>query len=208
MLLKGVSTELFDDAIYPGALRLAGVREVYLVGAPFKSAETFFIDPVTEHQALAEHRAVVFDVSHGIRDVTTEAPPSNELATHVDLGSDSHQLGPTWYPSEGHYRWMPKHASVTLRGPHAPGENLYLKGFSPAAALREGPLALQISVDGQRLPSVWVRQPDSEFSLALALPADATGKATLLIDLELSRTFRTPPDQRQLGLAFTTIEIH
>src|SRR5205085_4286875 len=69
-ILRGVSTEMFDDAIYPRALQLAGVREVYLLpeekqriigGLPLESAASFFIDGARERDVLAQGRAVVYD---------------------------------------------------------------------------------------------------------------------------------------------------
>jgi hypothetical protein len=224
MLLTGVSPEAFEYAIYPRALRVAGIRDVYIVpedkqkvGAisNVTSAEELFIDPVVERAALARDRAVVYDVSRGIRDITAEyraalgALPAAEPASRIELGGDSYasQLGPTWYPGEGAYRWMPKRASVTLPGPRRSGEKLYLKGFCPAAVLRGGPLAMQVTINDERLPEVWVRQPDAEFSFNFDLPAGATAKPTVIVGIELSRTVHAPPDPRELGLAFISIAV-
>jgi hypothetical protein len=224
LLLTGVSPEMFEYAIYSRALRVAGIRDAYVVpedkqkvGAisDAKSADELFIDPVLEREVLAQNHALVYDVSHGIKNITAEyraafgALPAAEPASHIDLGGDSYasQLGPTWYPGEGAYRWMPKRASVTLHGPRGPGEKLYLKGFCPAAVLKAGPLAIQVSVDDSRLPAMWVRQPDVEFSFSFPLPAGATGKPTVLVNIELSRTFHAPPDPRELGLAFISIGV-
>jgi len=225
VLLKGVGTEMFVDTIYFRALQLAGVREVYVVsdgdqrgiiaGRLFESAASFFIDGARERELLAQGRAVLYDVSNGVRDVTAESraalggAPENDLASRVEMGDDRHadQLGPSWYPREGSYRRMPKRASVILHGPGAPGEKLYLKGYCPAAALQGSALAVDVSVDGEKLPVVWVRKPDAEFSFSFPLPAEATGKAKIVIEVEISRTFQAPGDKRELGLVFASVEI-
>jgi len=224
VLLKGVSAELFDDAIYPRALQLVGVREVYVLpeeehriigGRPLESAASFFIDGARQRQVLTEDRAVVYDVTNGVRDVTAEyraafgGLPENDLASRIEMGDDSHanQLGPSWYPREGSYRWMPKRASVVLPGPRGPGEKLYLKGYCPAAALQSGALGVEVTVDGEKLPVVSVRNPDAEFSFSFTMPADATGKAKIAIELEVSRTFHAPGDPRELGLVVASMEI-
>jgi hypothetical protein len=224
LLLTGVSPEVFEYAIYSRALRVAGIRDVYVVPEEkqtigvtpeLKSAEELFIDPVLERDMLTKDRAVVYDVSHGIRDNTAGyraalgASPAAEPASRVELGGDSYasQLGPTWYPGEGAFRWMPKRATITLRGPRAAGEKLYLKGFCPAAVLKAGPLAMQVSVNDEGLPRVWVRQRDAEFSFSFDLPAGLTGKSTVVVNVELNRTFHAPPDPRELGLAFISMEI-
>src|SRR5205807_6634011 len=105
--------------------------------------------------------------------------PNKDIASRIEMGDATHanQLGPSWYPREGGYRWMPKRASVILRGPGEPGEKLYLKGYCPAAALQADALAVEVSVDGEKLPAEWVRKRDAEFSFSFPLPAEATGKA-------------------------------
>lgn len=214
ILLKGVSAEMFEDAIYPRALQLAGVREVYVVpedertimsSRPLAAAASFFIDSAREREMLAQGRAVVYDVGKGMRDVTVEYA----IAPLIEMDDDTHanQLGPSWYPKEGKFRWMPKRASVVLRGPREPGEELHMKGYCPAAALQAGALAVEVSVDGHKLPIVWVRKPDAEFSFSLVLPSEAAGKAQVAIEVEISRTFRAPGDTRELGLVFSSLEI-
>jgi hypothetical protein len=215
VILKGVSAEMFDDTIYPRALQLAGVREVYVVsdgderriiaGRTLDSAASFLIDGARERDLLAEGRAVVYDVSNGVRDVTAESG----IASRIEMGDTTRakQLGPSWYPREGSYRWMPKRASVMLRRPRELGEKLYLKGYCPAAALRTGPLAVEVRVDGEKLPLVSVQKPNAEFSFSLPLPAEAKGKAKIVVEVEVGRTFHAPGDNRELGLVFSSMEI-
>jgi hypothetical protein len=72
--------------------------------------------------------------------------------------------------------------------------------------LKAGPLAIQVSVNDEGLPRVWVRQPDAEFFFSFDLPAGVSGK-TVIVNVELARTFHVPGDPRELGLAFISIEI-
>jgi hypothetical protein len=67
---------------------------------------------------------------------------------------------------------------------------------------------MQVSVDGRKLPSVWLREGGVAFSFNFPLPAEATGKDVVQIDIDLSRTLRPPGDARELGLAFSSLEIH
>jgi hypothetical protein len=64
-----------------------------------------------------------------------------------------------------------------------------------------------VTINDERLPEVWVRQPDAEFSFNFDLPAGATAKPTVIVGIELSRTVHAPPDPRELGLAFISIAV-
>jgi hypothetical protein len=215
-----VDNDQFEAAIYPGALRLAGISQVYVVSADkqehpqLRSSSGFYIDPARERDLLAQNKAVVYDVSHGVRDVTagdrgTPPTPSDGLPSRVDPGDDAYasQLGSTWYPNEGGYRWMPKRASVVLRGPGGSGEKLYIQGRCPAVVLLSGPLFVEVRIDGERLPRMSVTHPDRDFAFEFALPAKTIGKDAITVEVELSRTIRVPPDTRDLGLIITSFEI-
>jgi hypothetical protein len=226
VLLKNVDQEMFWSAVYDRPFGLFGVREVYLapedrgvvvrdssLGVPLPQ---FYADPAIAINALAQNRALVLDVSgENVRDITSQyrsaanIQESDSIPSRVDLGNDSlaGQLGPTWYPNEGGFRWMPKRATVTLRGPRATSEKLYIGGACPAAALKSGPLKVQVSVDGEKLAPLWIRQPEEQFSLTLELPHQVVGRSSIEIVVELDRTFFVPPDSRELGLAFRYFEI-
>lgn len=220
VIFKSVNTEMFNDLIYHHAFALIGIKEVYVVpedernidlhsAAPF--AKDLFISPAVERRALGQGRAVVYDLHDGVRDVTADykasllARTDDTLPSRVDLGDDLYadQLGPTWYGNEGGYRWMPKRASVTLPGL---GRTLVVKGFCPAAAVKDGPVTLQVILNGEMLQTAVVRKPESAFEFSFELPPGPAEKR-LLIELELDRTFHAPPDPRELGLAFTSFEI-
>lgn len=223
VLLKGLNTELFWCAVYHRAFRLFGIREVYVVpedarniaSDPQGNSQPYFIDLAIAKPALESGKAMVLDVGSGqVQDVTAVylASPrlqeTSNVASRVDVGNDifSSQLGPTWYPSEGGYRWMPKSATVRLRGPRGPGEKLYLSGFCPEACLSAGPIEIQASIDGEKLNPSWIRQA-GQFSFVFDLPANLIGHPSIGIALDLNRTFHAPSDSRELGVAFGVFEI-
>ncbi len=225
VLLKGVDTQMFWSMLFFRPFRLFGIPEVYLASSEDEqriarkpelgNPHEYVADPVVVRNALDHDRALVVDVSGGnIRDITTEYRASQHgrngeaLAAKVDVANEllAGQLGPTWYPGEG-FRWMPKRATVLLHGPLNAAAKLYLTGFCPAAALKSGPLKMQVSVDGVPLGGVWIRQPEAQFFFTFDLPPQLTGRSAVEVAVELDRTFFLPPDNRELGIAFGVFEI-
>jgi hypothetical protein len=224
VLLKGVNTEILNDVLDHRAFRLIGLNDVYVVpedepelrkGVMPANSESFFIDPRTERRALSVNRAAVYDIdsSGNVSDVTSQykssLPPDEEIPSAVEFGDElsAAQLGPTWHSSEGRYRWMPKHATVTLHGPAAPGAKLYLNGFGPGSALKSGPVKVSVSADGEPLGSRSVGRADSDFELVYDLPAKLAGKSAVVFDVELDKSFHVPGDGRELGLIFARAAI-
>jgi hypothetical protein len=220
VLLKGVNTEILNDVLDHRAFRLIGVNDIYVVpedepelqkGVMPTNAAAYFISPQNERRALSLNRATVYgiDSKGNVADITSEykssLPPDARIPSAVQIGDelDAGQLGPTWYGSEGHYRWMPKHATVTLHGPGGPTEKLYLSGFGPRNVLEGGPVHVSVSADGEPLGSRSVMRPDSEFELSFDLPAKLTGKPAVVFELELDKTFHAPGDVRELGSIFS-----
>jgi hypothetical protein len=82
VLLEGLDTELFNDAVYDRPFRLYGIDELYVVpeNRPsiavdryFAAVDPFFASPAQVLQVLRENRARVVDVSTGpARDATAE----------------------------------------------------------------------------------------------------------------------------------------
>lgn len=105
------------------------------------------------------------------------------------------------------HRWMPKRATVWLRGPRHPEERLHLHGYCPAGLLADGPVTLTTVIGGRRSRPAVLRDAGKDFDLWFDLPAESVGKPSLEIVIELSRSFRVPGDDRELGVAFGTIEI-
>ncbi len=225
LLLKGVDKEMFWSVLYHRGFRLFGIPEVFLVPEDRGSIardprlgdpQPFFLNSSPVRRALALNRALVLDVSGGsVRDITAEYRKAanigdeDSVSSKVDVGDVSltGQLGSTWYPAEDGFRWMAGRATVTLRGPRGPAEKLYLTGYCPASALKAGPLKMHVSVAGESLAPVWIRQPGGNFSLVLDLPPRMIGPPVVEVAVALARTFFAPPDPRELGLAFGVFEI-
>ena len=212
ILLKGVDAEIFSAAIVHHAFRPFGFERTYLLtedglpGDDFSGAREFGIDPAEAHTLLAANQAAAYDLSGPqVRDITVDyGKQAGELSKKVDVGDDASadQLGPTWYPKEGAFRWMPKQATVRLRGPRTSAEKLYVTGYLPANAVAS---MMTIRVDGASLPAARIGK--SQFQLVFNLPASLTGKPVVEIEIELDKTFRPPGDKRDLGVVFGSFEI-
>ncbi len=224
VLLTGVSSGIFWSVVHHHPFRLFGLKEVYLASAgnPEITNEAraampdLSIDPALEKSLLDGNQAVVYNLGRGeIRDTTAQyralpaSQAGNAVAALVDAGNPIYdkQLGLDWYPNEGGFRWMPKHATVKLRGPSRDGEKLYLKGSCPGALLKAGPLKMRVSVDGELLGGE-VRIPEGGFAFEFKLPASVTGRAVVEVSVDLDHTSHpVAADPREFGLAFGTFEI-
>ena len=165
-LLQGVNNELFQSAFQDGPFRLVGAQRVYFVPGSEKGIEfradlggigSFLISPGQALDLLDHGEARVLDLSLGeSRDVTKavetalRADPLARRREFVDVGDPVYAplLGPTWYPAENGYRWMPKTATVKLSGPSSPSQKLHVTGFAHSSLLAGGPVTLRFSADG------------------------------------------------------------
>ena len=226
ILLTGVSSDLFWSTIYDKAHWLAGVQDVFLAPGSEDSIEAHpELGPVSEHvlpsalaiRVLEEDRAVVYSAGEDrLRNVTSLFQSTArarwgkpELPSRVAVGNPlfSDQLGPTWYQIEGTFRWMPKRATVVLRGPAAPGTRLFLNGYFSARPGKPEPLKVAVSVDGAAVGQAALTKPDALFELNFPLPPEAVGKAKIEVAIEVDRTFVAPSTVRELGLIFGSIAV-
>jgi hypothetical protein len=222
VFLEGVNTELFNDALYDHAFLPYGIDNVHLVPenrsaiAPppyFTGLDLFFVNPVVAHKAVRQHRAMVLDVSTGTaRNATGDYAKSvkvDAVATRVDAGNELYadQLGEGWDRIEHGFRWMGKRATVTLAGPTDAAQRLYVTGYAPAAVVKDGPVSLQVSIDGVVLSTVPVRTADDDFAFDFEVPARFLGAPKIELAVEVDRTFTAPGDPRVFGLVFGTFEI-
>ncbi|MFB3776823.1 MAG: hypothetical protein ACE141_04405 [Bryobacteraceae bacterium] len=226
ILLTGLSSESFWSAVVDKAYLLVGIREVYLAPGAEDVIERhddvarvsdFVLPPAVTLSALRNGWAVVYAVEEGrLRNVTSayhaEARvrfSESQQPLRVDVGSPlfADQLGPTWYPIEGAFRWMPKHATVALRGPDAPGSQIHLRGWCPAQQVVTKPLGIAVSVDGIVVGRARLSKPDGVFDLTFPMPGSVVGKARIEVAIEVERTFAVGVDARSLGLAFGTIAV-
>jgi hypothetical protein len=223
VLLSGVDNDTFWSGFYDDPFRLLGLREIYLTPGSEKAIQPHpewggidrFLVTVDSVVDLGD-RLVVFAVHpNGIEDVTSQyrvVALSQYAASHrdkVDVGRMIYakRLGPGWYVADRGYRWMGKSASVELSGPGSPGKQLFVSGFCPAVVLEHGPVELAVRIDGRLLGSVPVDHPGQNFEFQFPLPAEAIGQETIHVSVEVSRTIKIPPDERDLGLIFGTFTI-
>ncbi len=112
-------------------------------------------------------------------------------------------VGPTWYQAEDGHRWMPARASVRLGGPLDAKQRLYLAGYCPPG----DPLRVELEANGTSLGAQEIVKVGAPFELQFQLPLSLIGVPEMELEIILSRTYRAPADPRELGLAFTTIEV-
>ena len=224
ILLEGVDTDLFWNAILDRPFRLFGLDHIYLAPESDKRIDAhpdlgnindFILPAGVVTQALKREELVVYDVrGPRLRNITAlyAAMPHETAAGvphRVDAASPltSYLLGPEWYESDGDHRWMPRRATLRIGAPTAPGMKLYLRGACPKELLKAGALPVRVTVDGIALPPAEIRPGETSFELTFALPAAVAGKIEMRITVEAARSFAPASDPRDLSLAFGTFEV-
>jgi len=222
VLLDGVDTELFWNAVLDHPHRLISIDRLYLTPGSQRRIQAysdlgdideFVLPPELASVALDRDEVVVYDVrGRRLRNITSayaERPRDLRLPSSVDVANPlaAPLLGPEWYASDGNHRWMPRRATLRMAGPGAAGQKLYLRGSCPEEQLRAGPLEVTVAIDGVALRAATIRPGENSFELAYALPEAAIGLPVIEVAVEVARTFHTAADQRDLGLAFGVFEI-
>ena len=220
ILLDGVDTDLFWNAILDRPFRLIGLDHVYLTPGSERriaahpelgNVANYVLPPDVAANALKRDEVVVYDVrGPRLRNITTlyaALPRDTRLPSRVDVASPLTQylLGPEWYPADEDHRWMPKRATLRMAGPGAPGQKLYLTGQCPDEQLRNGALPLTVTVEGSTLPPAEIGH--TVFELSFPLPDGLVGKPEIHVAVEVARIFRPAADPRDLGLVFGVIEV-
>jgi hypothetical protein len=222
LILHGVDNDLFQTGFQDEPFRLLGFPKVYF--APGGEAgivaredlggvAPFLISPRQALSMIANNQARVLSVSNdGVRDITRgyqvvlRADPRATRIDALDAGDPNAaaSFGPTWFPPEGGFRWMPKSATVRMSAPQAASQRLYLTGFAPGAVLKSGPVTMTVRVDGRELGKSVIRDPNAQFAFDYALPIDLVDKPSIEITVELDKVLRAPSDNRELGMVFGT----
>ncbi len=225
ILLAGVETDLFWSALIDNPFRLFRIKDVYLApGAeerirphPELGSVTEYVFPTREAwNLLGGYRAVVYDASGvRLRNVSTSymrilsASKEESRPYKVDVTEPVFDklLGPTWYDVKQGGRFMPKRATVRLAGPRSAGQKLVLAGYAPQQLLTEGPLKVFATVNGEPLAPATITRGGELFEIAFDLPAVVVGAEWLDVVVETERTFKAPPDIRELSLQFGTFSV-
>ena len=224
ILLDGITSEIYDDAIGHSPFVLLGLNDVYLVPQlrdtihpepDLADIDDTVLAPAPTLRALANEQVVVYSVAGDhLRNITrtygvaAQLSLTREEPRRIDAGNSlfAYLLGPEWLPIETGFRWMPKRATLRLGGPRSQKDQLYLEGTCPLEQLRGGPVHLLVSVDGIPLKGKEIGDLESSFHRLFLLPPQLTGRSAVEVSIETDRTTRTP-GQGELGLAFGKIAI-
>ena len=221
ILLDDVSDDLFWGAISQRPFLFLRIPDVYLTpGSETRITPHDELDDVSKFvlpadetdRGLDDDNIVVYRAGQvPLKNITHkfEVPAQSFGPPRIEMADPlvAPRLGPTWYPRENGIRWMPRTASVRMRGPRTAGQKLYMTAICPSEQLKQGPLEMTVTVDGARLAPVQFTRGNVDTTFAFALPAEAVGKSDIDITVELSRTARIGVDPRDLGLAFGRFEI-
>lgn len=227
IVLDGVTSPLFEDAVAHSAFYAAGLDYVYLApgsGDKLESAPHLealprvLLEPGVMKNAITHDEVVVYSVNGDhLRNITEQYERSAAVdffpdersgqgPRHVEVGNplDAYLLGPEWFPLETGVRWMPQRATVRLRGPESGGDELLLEGDCPEQVLKAGPVHLSVSVDGIPLPEAEIGKTDPHFRRLYVVPASLLGRDSVEVVISVDRVYHEPGG-RVLGLVFGTI---
>ncbi len=224
LLLAGIDNDLFWSGLYGDPFRLIGIRQVYIVPGSEKDIDPhpewggisrFVMGSTEAVLAVKSHQAVVLQLEgRRLQDVTSLYLPKLEQALDgrsfdfVDAADPQYasRLGPSWYPLEAGFRWMPKTATVKIARPAKTGQILKIKGYCPAAVVAAGSLDVSFRSDGILIGKASLKQAQ-EFELQFLLPSQLIGESTMELEIEVSRTTQVAGDPRAFGLTFGTFTV-
>ena len=226
VVLDGIDSDLFWSGFCDNPFRLLGLYHTYLVPASEKviqphpewacDTSRFFVNLDDAVPMLRNGRGAVYYLEgRRLRDVTQQylktvaVEYADRHPDFIDVSDPMFQnrLGPTWYPAERGFRWMPKTATLKIHGPTRNGQILVASGYCPAAVVAQGPLQVSFRADGIALGTSTLTQPNQLFTLNFPWPGEFIGRPTVELEIEVSRTLQPPGETRPLGLVFTTFTI-
>jgi hypothetical protein len=222
ILLDGVDTDQFWNGIADRPFNAIGIDRVYLTPGSeqhidahpdWGDIDVFVIPTDVVSKGLDRGEMEVYDVTGPrLRNITAAyaaLPRERRAPERVDVSNPltAYLLGPEWYANDGTHRWMPRRATLRLGGPTAPGQQLYLRGVCSPEQLRAGPILLTVTVDGSTPVTAGIHPRSDIFDASFPLPDSVVGKSEMEVVVEVNRTFRKPPDHRDLGLAFGVFEV-
>jgi hypothetical protein len=225
VLLKDIDDMLFWGAVSQRCFLFLGFDNVYLApGSELQitphvelgDVNSFVMPAASVRKNLSDGRLSVLAWKRDhLEDVTRqyEAPVSDSSpvlssqADRLDVGDprNADHLDDAWYPIDQGFRWMPKRASVRIRISGDRAQTLHLSGYCPGAAVQKGAVHLIVSVNGAAFHAVSIDKGDAPFEIDFPLRPGLPKE--IEVTLEVDRTFTSPPDIRELGLAFGVVEI-
>jgi len=226
ILLQNIDDTLFWGGIYYECFRILGLNNVYLAPDPdlhitphpeIGDIARFVMPAAAANEILRQGKLSVYAWNHNrLEDVTARyVPPESAVATapsapevdRVDVGDphNADRLDDAWYVIDNGIRWMPKRASVRMKTGGRELPELRVSGYCPAAAVKKGAVHMTVSVNGAAFKPVTIDKGDASFEFGFPLPPAQPKE--IEVTVELDRTFRMPPDQRDLGMVFGVFEI-
>jgi hypothetical protein len=226
VVLDGITTELFDDAIATAVFYPLGLDYIYLTpdaAVRIHSAvdadlpPKLAVDPAVMRNAITHDDVVVYSiVGNHLRNITEAWERStgaryllegevSEGPRRVEIGNPlfAYLLGPEWFRLESGIRWMPRRATVRLAGPGVQ-DKLVLEGRCPDSQLQGGPLHLSVWVDGTALGSTEIGYPAGDFRRLFVVPPSLAGRDSVKVALSVDHVLHEPGG-RELGLVFGTV---
>jgi hypothetical protein len=219
ILLTGIDNMQYWSTMANHAFDAVGVPDVYLApgtersivsGPGNDSPSKYVLEESAVKSGLARGSLEVYQAGgRRLKRVTevyawTAARSWNVQPRRVDAGValEDGQFGKGWYGREGSIRWMAKRATVTLAGPRSAAEKLHIEGGCVPAEVSGGPLHVTVSADGRELGTSEIRDCSTGVAFEYPLPADLVGHASVVVGIEVDRTYFAPPDVRPFGLYF------
>jgi hypothetical protein len=224
ILLTGIDNTLYWSTIPDDPFNAVGVPDVYLAPGTERGIETvpgddgpskYVLAASSVRNGLAKEAIEVYQAGGPrLKNVTQGYARTVELLgdaqpSRVDAGAalQDEQFGHDWYNRDQGFRWMGKHATVKIAGPRTASEKLHIQGGCVAAEVRGGPLHLTVSADGKALGTNEIRDCSEPVAFEYALPPDLVGHGSVVLTLDVDRTYLSPGDDRPFGLFFGSFEI-
>lgn len=224
ILLRDVDNDFFWSGIYDDPFRLIGINHIFLAPGTEQNIDThvewggisrFLIDVDDVVPLLKSNNALVFSLDN--RTLLNVTPAY--LAAAATIVSSHHpdfinvadsvynsRLGPSWYPAEDGFRWMPKSATLRIAGPKSPEQKLHVTGYVAQMLLAKGPIEVSFQGDSIPIGTAMLKKPEG-FSLDFPLPGALVGRPEIVLQIEVSRTTDIAGDPRTFGLVFNTFSI-
>lgn len=226
IILAGVDGELFRLGINDrpqialgwttGLYVTSELRETLEAHSSTGDIGDFLLSEGVIRSGIHQGAAVVYDVSQSrLRNVTRNYERLLSLKGILPLPNAIH-AGSRLYSQflkEGFYRqvagdvWSRKTGTVEMRGPTASPAKLRVLAYVTPLHTGNGPLAVRAYVNGSAIGERQIPQGQTDCRLSFDLPETIVGQPAILVSIEVDRTVVSPPDPRQLGLLFGSIEI-